>query len=197
MSEEGKNLLNLIKETKKVYEQISMLLRTVDEQMEERDWEDVGGTVTSDKSGSLYNPEKWSPYFLFRYYTCDKNKNILAYVSVLIDDDVDEWYKIEEEPLITAGYFEYNKKNINGDDYYWSFAQWFGLMEKHQKNGKIESYKNWKEDLKKTGIYGSNIKIIEPIEKWKCFGLPLTSITNSQDIEIKIVTRLLGIISEK
>jgi hypothetical protein len=197
MSEAGKNLLKLIKETKKIYEQISMLLRTVDEQMGERDWDDVGGTVTSDKSGSLYNPEKWSPYYLFRFYTSDKNKNKLAYVSVLIDDDVDEWYKITDEPLITAGYFKYNKKNINDDDYYWSFAQLFGFMEKHQKNGKIESYNNWKNDLKKTGIYGNYIDIIKPIEKWKCFRLPLTSISSSQDIETKIITPLIDIILEK
>jgi len=196
MNEDGKNMLNLFKELKEVNGKISLLLQDIEAHMKKEGWEADDSTVMSDTSASVYSPEKWFPCFLFRFYKNTKRKNILAYVSVLLDDDIYGHYNIVDEPLITAGYFEYDKSKDIGEDWIYEYSKWFGYTENHKINGKIKPYKNWKDDFGK--IFKLKYeKVYEQIENWECFGLPLTSIANSQDIKTKIVTPLLNILSEK
>jgi len=103
-------------------------------------------------------------------------------------NDIDEEYEEElTEPLITAGCFDYGKgKHVsnNWKNWYWH-ARWYGYMENRIDDGRIYAPKeNWQED------WGAEY----PFQSYKCFGIPLISITNASDIESKIIKPLIELI---
>lgn len=84
-------------------------------------------------SKDLLEPKKWIPNYIFRFYTNNDHKNILAYVSILLDDDIygDYRYKIME-PLITAGFFDYGVGNNVDDDWEYWYAKWYGYCRENE-----------------------------------------------------------------
>ena len=193
MSEEGKNLNDFFKEFRRINKQIQLLLKTIDESMKKEGWK-FQNTVCKYGSDSIDCPEKWYPWFLFRFYIKKpKYNNILMYASVLLDNDIWGEYKLSE-PLVTVGYFNFGKKESS---YYEWFARWFEYIENRKEDGSIcnsRSYKNWRYEWKKD--WGKDFTSIDDIQEWKCFGLPLTSI-NSKNIQSKIIDPFLGMIPKK
>jgi hypothetical protein len=190
MSEDGKNILKLVKQIKNLCEQTSLLLRTADERMEKEGWESYKNTAIAWSSGSVQNPKQWFPDTLFRFYTNNSYENILLVVSIFLDDDFFGEYKEEiTEPLITAGCFDFgrdNKVSDAGDYWIYHYAKLYGYLKNRKDQGEIhESPPGWKEE------WGKGWRS----ESYKCFGLPLTSITNAQDINDKIVEPLLKLFS--
>lgn len=188
MSEDGKNILEMVQQIRKLCEQISLLLRTVDEQMSNEGWEAWNNVVLSESSASLLASEKWFPHELFRFYIREEHPEILVFVSILLDSysysGLDKYEDELTEPLVTAGYFDYGQGKKVGDWEYW-YARWFGYMEDRKDDGTIhESKMDWQKGWDET----------YPFQSYKCFGRPLTSITNAQDVESKIVNPLLGIL---
>lgn len=186
MSEDGKNILKAIKQNKKFFEEVALLLKTSDEQMLEKGWYADGNAAIYDMSKSLNEPQRWIPYYLFRIYFNDEYENILAYISILLDDDVWGNYKITE-PIITAGYFDYGGNEV---DYEPWITKWYGYwMEKGREDGIIyEAKKNWKTEFAEKFDWKVHF------EFYKFFGIPLTLITNASELESKIVNRLLDMI---
>jgi hypothetical protein len=193
MSEDGKNILKMIKQNKKLFEEMALLLKTSDEQMQKNGWEADGSGAIYDMSKSLNDPQRWLPNYLFRIYFNSEYENILAYVSILLDDDVYGGYEdIITEPLITAGYFDYGEGN-KVEEYQQWFTKWYGFwMEKRREDEIIyEDKKNWKKEWEERFP-----KDDVDFEHYRCFGIPLTSITNTSELESKIVNHLLGLIQE-
>lgn len=192
MSEEGKDLLNLFKEVRIINKQIQLLLKTVDDKMKIKGWI-AKDTVRTYSSPSINSPEKWFPWFLYRFYTNNdtKYKNILMYASVLLDDDIWGEYNLPE-PLFTAGYFNYGKKEVTWNEWY---AWWIFYTKNRMYDGTpSKSSKNWKDEWKKE--WGTSFKDIADIQDWKCFGLPLTSIT-SQNVQSKVIDPMFNMLSKK
>lgn len=182
----------MVKQVTKFCEQSSLLLRTIDDQMSKEGWEACSNTVTVGGSNSVLCPECWFPNILFRFYEHNDHKQLLVFVSILLNDDVDGEYKLVE-PVVTAGYFDYGAGKEVGKNWEYFYAKWYGYNMKHGNEETIfKSEKNWKEEwLKK---FPKDDVESYPFESWKCFGLPLISITNARDVESKIVNPLLKIL---
>jgi len=186
MSEEGKNILNLFKQVRAFCVQVSNLLLTVDEQMGAEGLESYNNTAIAYSSASIMNPKQWVPDSFFRFYNLKEHKNVLVFVSILADDDVSQQYKLKlNEPLITAGFFDYGKGKEVGDNFDYWYSSWLGYIANYIEDGKIyESKSSWKEDEKED----------YPFESWKCFGLPLISINKAQDVSSKITKPLVNLL---
>lgn len=188
MSEDGEKILKFVKEIRKLCHNMSLLLMTVDEQMGSKDWEKAGNTAIADSSASVDIPERWFPETIFRFYKNTKYPNILVFVSILLDD-IEYYAKYPEEikePLITAGYFDCGEgEKVEHWEYY--YAKCYGDTENRIDDGRIyQSKENWKEEWGETYNFQS----------YKCFGIPLISITNASDIESKIIKPLVELISK-
>jgi hypothetical protein len=190
MSEDGENILKFVKEIRKLCNKISLLLVTIDEQMGSKGWEKAGvknkNTAIADSSASVETPERWFPETIFRFYINTKYPNILVFVSILLDD-IEYWakYPVEiKEPLITAGYFD-NGINNKVDTWEYNYAKLYGYMENRIDDGRVyESKENWQEDWDDECTFQS----------YKCFGIPLISMTNASEIEFKIIKPLVELI---
>jgi len=170
MSEDGKNILKMVEQIRKLCEQISLLLRTADEQMGKEGWEAYNNVVLSESSASLLAPEKWFPHELFRFYKNGDYPHLLAYVSVLLDSysysGLDKYEEELTEPLVTAGFFDYGQGKQVGDNWEYWYSRWYGYMEKRKDDGTIHaSEKNWHEDGGEKDKYGQQITM----EQWKKF----------------------------
>jgi len=188
MSEDGKNILSLVKQIRNLCEETSLLLRTVDERMEKKGWDSYNNTSIAYSSASVQNPKQWFPDTLFRFYKNSRYENILLFVSIILDDDF--WGQYVEkitEPLITVGCFDFGRGNKVGEKWEYYYAKLYGYLGNRKDQGEVrESPQGWKEEFGKGWLP----------EYYKCFGLPLTSITNAQDIESKIVEPLLKLFSK-
>lgn len=187
MSNDGENILKLVKQMRQLCEQISLLLRTSDEQMTKADWNSETNTAIADSSSSLLNPAYWIPIVVFRFYKHKDYPNRLAYVSVLLDDHWDREYTIKE-PLVTAGFFDYGRANVS-DDWEYRYARFYGKLLKDR-------------GLKADGQPFHFEKMMLPSDKQgnfeggEVFALPLVSITNANDVESRITNKLLNLLKD-
>jgi hypothetical protein len=187
MNNDGKNIFDMFKQIRNFCVQIANLLLTIDEQIGREGLESVNNTAVAYSSSSLANPKQWIPASFFRYFINKEHKNLLIFVSILVDDDIGHDYKLSE-PLITAGYFDYGKDKEVKDNWQYWYSNWLGYIGRNIKFGKTyESTPNWKEEKP----WNEDKPEVYPFEAWKCFGLPLVSISNAQDVNSKIVTPLI------
>lgn len=168
----------MVQELRKLCEQISLMLRTVDEQMGIEGWEAASNTAKS-YTDSLLAPKKWIPYEIFRLFKNKEYPHLLAYVSVLLDDDIEGEYAEEiTEPLVTAGYFDYGQGKHVDDNWEYGYVRWYGYMENHIDDGRIyqEEYKD-------------EIHITQ--EQWKQFDKYWHK-TEYTDLTINAFSKILG-----
>jgi len=188
MTNDGKNILNNVKQMKIIFKDISRLLETVDDLMEKNGWNPAWKTKNLcllQTSTSLKKPHQWMPSEIFRFYK--KNDGYkLSFASVLLDDDLDENYTISE-PLITAGYFDLGDKKVDYPDYGW--PRIYGFAKNEEDNGTITPFKGGIE-LAKDRKYNF------PFESGEGFGWPLTSIKNTEDIQNKIIIPLIKLLKD-
>jgi hypothetical protein len=182
---DGENILKLFKQMRQLCEQISLLLRTADEQMTKADWENQGNLALSDTSANILNPAQWIPIVMFRFYKHKDYPNRLACVSVLLDDHWEREYTLTE-PVVTAGFFDYGKTSVNNDWEYW-YARYFGHLIKARglkPDGQPFHFDKMMLSPDKQGKF----------EGGEIFALPLVSITNSNDVESQITSKLLNLL---
>ena len=187
MTEDGEKILKFIKEIRRFSNDIALLLLTVDECMKNEGW--IIATKTklaySDSSYSLDDADKWYPHYLFRFYRNQNYPSLLAFVSIILDDDYyKEFDEYLTEPIISAGFYDYGESEIEEPSknwWYW-YAQIFGYYSKLEENGIIYCTKDdWDYDFC-------------DFQYFKCFGLPMTSISDGSKIESLIVNRLISLI---
>jgi len=188
VSNDGENMLKLVKQMKQLCEQVSLLLRTADEQMRKADWKEEGNVAISDSSASIDNPERWIPIAVFRFYRNGKHPNHLAYVSILLDDHWEGEYTIKE-PLVTAGFFDYGQEkvgNVWSNWQYW-FARYYGYLSAEYPNLMPDGQPfHFDPRTAQTGDWGE-------FKSAEVFALPLTSITNADDVASKITSKLISL----
>lgn len=189
-----------IRQTRQLFSDICLLLQTVDQRTEENGWKPEGGgvaTITEHRSHISY-PQNWAPWYAFRFYKNSKWKNILSYVSVLLDNPPDKDYEINQ-PLVTGGVFDYGAGNSVERDWEYWFATWYayvkylGFDREISGDGIIERGINddWK--IKWQEVDGTPV----PFVSFKCFGVPLLSVSNPADVESKIIKPMLTILPKK
>lgn len=183
MNQEGNELTKLVRQMNALSERLSLLPVTADDLMKNSLWEKYSNTVTAYISQHVQAPKYWIPNFLFRFYTNQKMSRILAFISILLDEDADGEYRNLVEPLITAGFFKYPSEKSTTENLQYYYAKWYGYFGDLQNLKAVISDPGWKEKLKKGEEY--------PFDSFMCFAYPLVQITNAEDINEKIVKPLL------
>ena len=124
MTNEPVNAILAMNELERFYVDLSRMLQTVEEEMVERSWMRHlrDATAMHDRSYSLYEPEKWLPYYLFRLYRNDSHPNALKSMSVIFDlsgSRIDVSQQLTE-PLITCSHFQFSSpvEESSGRSYY-------------------------------------------------------------------------------
>jgi len=114
MSDAGKNMLQLFLDTRKVHVEVARLLETAEGILLERGWRSAQNDrlAIGYLSFTLDGPMGWMPAEAFRFFQPqDPASHILAFVSVLFLPHQEERGTYElSEPLITAGWFQYEQK---------------------------------------------------------------------------------------
>jgi len=183
VSSDGENILKAFQQVKRICEDISLLLQTVEKEMARKEWNNAtGSTAIADGGRRLLDPSRWIPIYVFRFYKHKNFRNRLAFVSVLLDDHWEKFYSLKE-PLVTAGYFDFERNEATLDGNYW-YARYYGYMLKEnnlEPNGIPFSFETVK---MKASIQGK-------FKRGEVFGLPLTSIKNANDVKELITDKLL------
>jgi hypothetical protein len=187
VSNDAENILKLVKQMRELFGQISLLLRTANEQMAKADWNSEGNTALVDLSWSIMNPTQWIPTNVFQFYRHKGHTNRLAYISVLLDDDLYGRYTIKE-PLVTAGFLDYRQAEIS-DDEYW-YARYYGYLSKDHNLKADGQHFHFDKAMLPTDLQGR-------FEDGEVFAVPLTSITNANDVEQQITKRLLELLKNE
>jgi hypothetical protein len=185
MSKDRGAILRLFKQMRQVCEQVSLLLRTADEQMIEADWKSEGSTAIAELSYSISNPAEWIPIFVFRFYKHKESPNRLAYVSVLLNDHWYGEYTIKE-PFVTAGFFDYGKDEVKNNWEYW-YARCYGYLSEARNlkaDGQPLQFDN---TMLPTDVQGK-------FKSGMVFALPLASIANAEDVESQVTDKLLNLL---
>jgi len=185
MSKNGEVILGLFGKVRDVFEQVSLLLQTADEQMLKADFKSESNTAIDGFSYAIYNPRQWIPTTAFRFYRHMNYPKQLAFISVLLDSHVDRTYTIKE-PYVTAGVLDFGDVDASLQGNYW-YSRYFGFLLKGPQlnpDGKPISFEN--EKLEKT-IQGE-------FKSGKIFAVPLVSITNPNEIKLQIVTKLIDLV---
>jgi hypothetical protein len=186
LSDEGENILKLIKQTRQFFEQVSLLLRHADENMTKEGWNPESNYALSEMSYNIMNPSQWLPIMISRFYKNKDHPNLLAYVSVLLDDHWERKYTITE-PLVTAGLFNYVSPVADNWDYF--YARYFGYLSKSNNlkaDGKPFYFDN---QTLSPGIQGK-------FQRGSLFAVPLTSIKGPTDVEL-VTKKLLELLKEQ
>jgi len=181
MSAEGNIITELFKQTRKACDQIGLLLRTADELMLKKGFKSEGNGALEGISYSINSPLQWVPTYAFRFYKISEKR--IAFISVLVDDDVVERYYTVNEPYVTAGFLDFGKLDANLNGNYW-LAKYFGYLLKDPQvaaDGNAHPFKNDGKDPK--------LKF----QDGQVFAVPLVSIKNADDVKNEIVSKLVNL----
>ncbi|MDE2321550.1 MAG: hypothetical protein KGL31_06480 [candidate division NC10 bacterium] len=178
MSGDGKNIVSLMQQLRKLCEQISLLLMTADSLMIDRGWRAETAQPFAGLSYTLSSPRFWIPQDFSRFYKNNNVQHILGFVSVVLDDA--EGSTSLDEPLLTAGWFDYGPGVEVGKRWQYSYARWHLKMPQRSDDGRLlpASSTIWpKEPL--------------PFLQVSTLGVPLTSILDAEALKSKIVEPLI------
>jgi hypothetical protein len=180
-SNTGKQILAGLKETRIFFEQVSLLMRTVDVQLFEKEWVNALKTNpkrSSDISSDLNQPQKWMPRMVSRLYINPDKNNIIVYAGVLLDAET-AW-KGFDEPWLTGGLFKYLPgKNVMDNP----FIEWIDahLVDEHNADGKFYRFSWKKADVGEDGEYYRST-----------MALPLIEFQSTDDLTTKIIEPLMN-----
>ena len=103
----GSQILSGLGETRKFFEQVSLLIRTAEDTLRDEGWETLFGNKCTDITGHLYKPANWMPTKIYRFFVSDEdnenNKDKLLFVGVLLDS-AENWGGFRE-PWVTCGLY--------------------------------------------------------------------------------------------
>ena len=183
MTEDGKKIIEFIKEIRRFSEELASLLKTVDDLMKKNGWITATGNLTyaNESSKSIDLPMRWYPYDLFRFYQNQNYKSILTFVSIILEEDIYWMSKPPatpiNEPLISAGYFVFDNEEDNIVKKHW-WARWYEKKENRIDDGTI-----WQEDYKNETIITK--------EQWNQFEKYWNK-TEYADLTIDAFSKILG-----
>ena len=187
MSTHGRELLAFIQEIRALSKQLADLLGAADKLMVEEGWEraTAQNIAHGSSSQSLDLPKKWFPYEVFRFYRQEEGR-VIAFISVLLDHDRKGEYKLDE-PLITAGWFEFlsTAPSVVPSDKLW-WARFHGYMKNRRDDGtlmQVSPRQDWGTDYRADWY---------PYERAYSLGVPLAEITSAAQLQERVVKPLLA-----
>lgn len=189
MSIEGETILKAIKQIRQLFEQISKLLSSADVQVTKTGWLNESNYAIAEISWSKLNPEKWIPINAFRYYKNKTCPNIMAFISILLDD---EWYQeyTIKEPLVTAGFFDYGNSEV-GENWDYPYLRCYGYLSKKYNLKADGTTFHFEREMLPLAIVGKYEKLFVSGE---AFAFPLASIKKPEDVESFLTSTLLKLL---
>jgi hypothetical protein len=187
LSTDGENILHLVKQMRRLCEEMSLLLRAADENMLAEGWGTETKYALSQISYSIEKPNYWVPIMLYRYYKNENCPNRLAYICILLDDHWDRKYTLKE-PLLTAGFFDYGSSQVGNNWDFWYF-RYFGYLSKDHNLRPDGQVFQFERGTVPASIQG---RFEELFENGEVFAVPLTSIKNSEQIKTEVTDKLLN-----
>ncbi len=168
-----------IRQVKKIYQKISVLIETADGLMSKSKWGPNGSAVVYESSATYYLPDRWLPSVLTREYRNKDSINTVLLMAILLDhDDI-------EEPLIIGTLMSVKEHSEefpwtdNSDRYYWFL-----------KKANLDAVDAVIEIDNPKDIYEKEPRDLDRIS---IFATPLLEITNSDQLRDKFVSKLLAL----
>jgi len=130
----GSQILQGLKDARDFFKQISLLMKTSEELIQNKGWNALFGNKCADLSAHLSRPEKWLPREVYRFFISDedneKNKDLILYVGILLEDE--ESRSRFQEPWITCGVFKYDTelfdvKKFSDWEFVWTYLNEYEL----------------------------------------------------------------------
>lgn len=87
MSSDSQTMTRTMQQLKAIYDQVSLLLRTADELMQDAEWSSNSNTAYFEGSVAIYKPRAWAPTVIQRTYVNEELKHHLKMISVVLDDE--------------------------------------------------------------------------------------------------------------
>ena len=154
--------------------------------MLKEDFKSEGSTAIDGLSWSISNAAQWIPTYAFRFYRHKDFPKCIAFISVLLDDDIIEHEYSIKEPIVTAGFLYFNQTDVSLTGNYW-LAKYFGYMLNNRNIATDGTL--FKSDCYSEGRINLNYA--------KVFAQPLTSIKNAIDVQDLIVTNLITVVKKE
>jgi len=178
--EKGQLILRGLAEARKFFEQVSLLIRTAEEMLEENGWKpDTNSNKSSDISSHLLKPDEWMPRWVSRFFKSDEHIDLLLYIGVLLDQ-TGGWAGFRE-PWVTCGLFQYLPEKIEMSEDWeleWVTAH---LDQKRDPDGSFYECAYELEEQESEGI----------LREWT-MALPLIEIGNAEELKRKFIEPLLN-----
>lgn len=178
--EKGQLILRGLAEARKFFEQVSLLIRTAEEDLKNNGWEeDSNSNQSSDVTSHLSKPARWMPHWISRFFTSEDHKDLLLYIGVLLDQ-AGGWTGFRE-PWVTCGLFQYQHEKIEMREKWelnWITAH---LDQKRDPDGSFYERAYELEEQESEGILG----------EWT-MALPLIEIGDAEELKRKFIEPLLN-----
>ena len=183
ISNDGENVITTLQQTRRFLGEVAKLLQTADAAMEDRSWSTLGSQAVT-TSSTVNNADEWLPQFAFRYYENEEQRHLLPFIGVLFDY-YDEEIKLKrlQEPLLTAGWYDYGPGGEREDYILWNavihvyVAGWKADGKWHQSDPRKIFPKSWSPT--RTAV------------RCQSLALPLMSFASAEDLTQRVVEPLL------
>ncbi|MDO8567438.1 MAG: hypothetical protein Q7R57_01835, partial [Dehalococcoidales bacterium] len=174
---DGHQILLGLAETRKFFEQVSLLVRTAEDSLGTEGWEPLFGNKCATNSPLLHRPKQWMPAEVYRFFVAGEdsegNKDTVIFIGVLIDNE-GAWGGFQE-PWITCGIFRFNTDTdvTKFDHRGWI---WSHLDDKHDADGIFHDWESTPEKVQENDglVYEATM------------ALPLVSIDSAESLKHKI-----------
>jgi hypothetical protein len=188
----GRDLVAFVRDIRTFAVQLADLLGTADKIMGDGGWElaTAQNVAHGAATTSLNRPREWFPYEVFRFYRHEEKRHVIAFVSALLDDDREGYYRLTE-PLLSAGWFDFPggaPHVVSGSDSWWS--RFHGYMDNRRDDGTMHSVRpkeDWAEDHRDHWY---------PFDQAHTFAVPLVQIDGAALLQKQITVPLLARIHE-
>ena len=190
MSENGQNVLGMVRQMQKLYGEIGAFMKHFEMVIAKKSLKPISNStsVIKDISQSLNLPEQWGPMWMYRLYQGNIKHEL---VSLNIALDCPDYQDRITEPLALFSIVSGKKADMKHEWYPWDI--YFSFRPLQKQNNRVYSLKDF--DLK--NIDGINELVwekgdLEAIEELRFISVPLMEIEGEQDILNKIVNPILN-----
>ena len=191
MNDEGRQIIQSTRNFRKYLKNIALLLLCAEAILSLRGYKAYGGNkkVAIDIGSidsSVNNSEAWLPQDAFRFFIHKENRNILAVISVIIDD----LHKPDSftQPIVSAAWFDCGKGNTVGNNWGYVLSRAILCLQNFSLDGKMtEIPPDLIEDYKRLYNCSFSLEIVSS----QALAVPLVNIRTERDIEEKIISPLV------
>lgn len=197
MNGEGRQIVQSTRKFRKYLKDISLLLLCAEAILNGRGYKTYGGNkkVAIDLSSidsSANNSETWVPQDAFRFFIHKENSNILAVISVIIDDI----HKPDSftQPFVSAAWFDCGKGNSVGNNWGYVLSRAILCLQNFSLDGKMTDLPpDLIEDYKRLKNHSFSLEIVSS----QALAVPLVDIQTEHDVEERIIKPLVESLNGK